>query len=376
MVTDHNKTDNQKIEYAYVALELVRECFGPKLSDNKDTTLDIPLKQLYTISESMGITALVAYALNKRGIYDPDFRTALAKAQRRALLLDAEYKKISRQLAAHRIRHLPLKGIVIKELYPSVGLREMSDVDIWFDVTRADDVKSIMTESGYNVKQFGVSKHDVYLKPPMFCFEMHRRIIDTDVLPQSAEYYDEQWKKLNRACKEDEYVPVQSHEDFYVYLIAHAYKHDRIAGTGVRVLLDVYVLLHNWGRELDMPYIEQECRKLGISDFESLVRSLSLRLFNRESPNREAREKLERFILSGIHGNMNLFYSNAITQSESKRSYIRSRIKTSDRQLKEHPFLLKHRILRPLYFPVRLVQAVIKRPKMLSTELKTLIKHK
>lgn len=376
MASNHNKTDRKTTEYAYVALELVRECFEPKLSDKTDTAIDIPLKQLYAISESMGIAALVAYALDQRGIHDPNFRTALAMAQRRALLLDVEYKKISQQLTAHRIRHIPLKGIVIKELYPSVGLREMSDVDIWFDVTRADDVKSVMTESGYRVKQFGVTKHDVYIKPPMFCFEMHRRIIDTDVLPQSAEYYDEQWKKLNRACKEDEYVPVQSHEDFYVYLIAHAYKHDRIAGTGVRTLLDVYVLLHNWGRELDMSYIEQECHKLGIADFESLVRRLSLCLFNRESPNRKDREKMERFILSGVHGNMNLFYSNAISQSESKRSYIRSRIRTSDRQTKEHPFLLRHRILRPLYFPVRLVQAAIKRPKMLSTELKTLIKHK
>ena len=139
-------------------------------------------------------TCALPISLNKRGIRDNKFRTALAEAQRRALLLDAEYKKISSALEAQCICHLPLKGIVIKDLYPSVGLREMSDIDIWFDPSHAEDVKSIMSGLGYNAKYFGVSKHDVYLKPPMFCVEMHRIVIDTEVLSESAEYYDSQWE--------------------------------------------------------------------------------------------------------------------------------------------------------------------------------------
>lgn len=375
MDSKHTKIVSINTEVAYQALDMVRECFETRNTDTMYSSESLSLEQLYAASKALGITAMLAYALNKRGIRDNKFRTALAIAQRRALLLDAEYKKISNALEAQCICHLPLKGIVIKDLYPSVGLREMSDIDIWFDSSHAEDVKSIMSGLGYNAKYFGVSKHDVYLKPPMFCVEMHRIVIDTEVLSESAEYYDSQWDKLNRERKENEYVLAQSREDFYVYVIAHAYKHDLIAGVGVRVLLDVFVMLQKW-KDLDIPYIVQECHKLGIADFESLVRRLSLHLFDRNALDQEDRDRLDQFVLSGVHGNMKRYYSNALDQSGSKRSYIRSRLKTTDDQLKDHPFLLRHKALRPLYFPLRLAKAVFNRPKLLSTELKTLVKYK
>ena len=380
MDSKHTKMDSIDIKTAYEALDPVQECFGARSTDttySTDTKFSLEilsLERLYAASKAMGITALLAYALRKRGIRDSQFRTALAIAQRRALLLDAEYKKISNALCAHGIRHLPMKGIVIKSIYPSVGLREMSDIDIWFDPSHAEDVKNIMSGLGYNAKYFGVSKHDVYLKPPMFCVEMHRIVIDTDVLPESAAYYNEQWEKLNCACKEDEFVLTQSREDFYVYVIAHAYKHDLIAGVGVRALLDIYVMLLKW-EDLNMSYILQECRKLGIADFELLVRRLALHLFDRDALDQEDKDRLDQFVLSGVNGNMNRYYSNALDHSDGKRSYILSRLRTTDEQVKDHPFLLRHKALRPLYFPLRLAKAILKRPKLLSTELKILAKY-
>lgn len=360
---------------AYAALKLINGCFEPEKVISSDSWKDYTSEQLLTVSESLGIAALTAYALKRQGAVTPDSKLILASAQRRDLLLGAEYRKISDELKKNRVVHLPLKGIILKDLYPSVGLREMTDIDIWFDADRSDDVKAVMESLGYSAKYFGVSKHDVYTKPPMFCVEMHRQLIDSDVLPESVDYYSKQWDRLIREKKEGEYALAQRHEDFYIYVIAHAYKHYLIAGIGVRLLLDVYVMLKKWS-DMDLPYITRECKKQGFEDFEELTRRLSVNLFTREKLSPEDSKRLDDFILSGVHGSTKKYYQNMIGQSESKQAYIRSRLKTTDKQLENHPFLLRHKALRPLYLPVRLIDALFNRRKLLRAELKALYRFK
>lgn len=41
------------------------------------------------------------------------------------------------------IWYLPLKGIILKEFYPSVGMRQMSDNDILFDEAFAEQVRGV-----------------------------------------------------------------------------------------------------------------------------------------------------------------------------------------------------------------------------------------
>lgn len=361
-------------ELAYAALALAGECLEKKQLIEDRTLEELSLEQLHAVSDSLGIAAMTAHALNKRGVKDDSFKLTLAQSQRRDTLLEAEYYDISDKLKAAGIRHLPLKGIVLKDLYPAVGLREMSDIDIWFDASRAGDVKSIMTESGYSVKHFDKSKHDVYTKPPIYCVEMHRQPIDVKAVPESLDYYEKQWARLIRECGDDVYQLKQSREDIYIYVVTHAYKHYVISGIGVRVLIDIYVMLCDWGDNLDFSYIEEECGKLGISDFESLVRRLSRNLFDRDNLSQDEKDRLDEFVRSSVHGNIKTYYVRAIGKSKSRASYVLSRFKTSESQLQNHPVLQRHKILRPFAFPVRLTDALIKRRKMLKTELKTIIK--
>ena len=48
-----------------------------------------------------------------------------------------------------------------------------------------------------------------------------------------------------------------SPEDFYIYLIAHEYRHFSHSGTGLRSLLDVYLFWKKHGEQLDGEYIER-----------------------------------------------------------------------------------------------------------------------
>ena len=52
---------------------------------------------------------------------------------RKALLFDAERKGILDFMEQRGIWYLPLKGVVLKDYYPAVGMRQMSDNDILYD---------------------------------------------------------------------------------------------------------------------------------------------------------------------------------------------------------------------------------------------------
>lgn len=60
--------------------------------------------------------------------------------------------------------YLPLKGIIMKDYYPSVGMRQMSDNDILFDADAWERMEKHMISGGYKAEYVGKGNHDVYHK--------------------------------------------------------------------------------------------------------------------------------------------------------------------------------------------------------------------
>lgn len=60
--------------------------------------------------------------------------------------------------------YLPLKGIIMKDYYPSVGMRQMSDNDILFDADAWERMEKHMISEGYEAEYVGKGNHDVYHK--------------------------------------------------------------------------------------------------------------------------------------------------------------------------------------------------------------------
>ena len=57
---------------------------------------------------------------------------------------------------------MPMKGAVLKNLYPAYGIREMADRDILIDAGKAESVRDIMKELGFSVEEFNKIYHDCY----------------------------------------------------------------------------------------------------------------------------------------------------------------------------------------------------------------------
>ena len=237
------------------------------------------LEQLYRHAKAHTLRAAVFIALRSAGVSNHNFQQAYNKAVRKNVMLDVERTAIFERFEQQGIWYMPLKGSILKELYPENGMREMADNDVLYDSTKQSEVKKIMLSMGYSVESVGKTHHDVYMKPPVLNFELHTALFGSAHAETLYRYYADTKRLL---CKDNdsEYGYHFSDKDFYVYMLAHEYKHYSAGGTGLRSLLDCYVFLRNKGDSLDWEYIHEQTKQLDIAGFEREQRELAEKVFS------------------------------------------------------------------------------------------------
>ena len=206
-------------------------------------------KILYQLAKKHGVVNLLSYAFMGRSDLEPQLRSALDTVMyttlRQQVEQDRESTRLSGIFREKGIRFLPMKGALLRKLYPSPDMRISCDVDFFYDKERRAEVDAVMESCGYQKKLSDVN-HDEYMKEPFVSVEMHRNLL-TD-LPTVDRYYQDIWDRL---LSEDGVEYRMSDEDFYIYQTVHTMKHFRSAGTGIRSVLDTYIYLRA-KPELDM----------------------------------------------------------------------------------------------------------------------------
>ena len=272
-MTKHDYKQN-----AYYLIYLIRCVLHDKIP-TKEKLEKMDLSQLYQVAQAHSLTAIASYALESAGVFDKAFTEAKNKAIRKNIVLDVEREKILSELEKANIWYMPLKGIILKDYYPQIGMRQMADNDILFDSSRRYDIKSIMEASGFTTKSFEKGNHDIYQREPVLNFEMHVSLFSDVVKSKLYKYYDNIKNKLIKEDNKD-YKFKFTPEDFYIYITAHEYKHFCKGGTGLRSLVDSYIILNNQLDDFDSNYVKIELSKLGISEYERKRRNVSIKLFN------------------------------------------------------------------------------------------------
>ncbi len=318
------------------------------------------LEQLFEVCQGHILTACVAYALESAGIKNHEFMQAKEKAVRKNILFDVERRKILNRLEQEQIWYMPLKGSLLKDDYPKLGMRQMSDNDILFDTTYRKQVQKIMTDLGFECVHYGVGWDDSYFKKPVCNFEMHSTLFDSETYGNFHIYYENVKERLIRDDNSN-YGYHFTHEDFYLYLLSHEYKHFSNGGTGVRSLLDTYIFMQKFFDVLDWDYINRELEELGIADFERENRKLSMKLFAGEELTDEETKRLEYYIFSGTYGVFENLVKNRVEQygEGSKVKYVFHRLFPPLEHYKVwFPLAYKYKILIPvvwLYRPIRVI---------------------
>ena len=342
-------------------------CAVNQTKPDSERVNSMQLELIYRWAQRHSVTALAASALEKTIELPEVFEQAKKKSIRRLALFDIERGRIYAQLNKEKIWHMSLKGIILKEYYPAFGLREMSDNDILCDADRMDDIKRIMETLGFQCTVFDERVDDTYVKAPV-SFEMHRNLFDERESELFHLYYKDIKSRLlpdNKVDYEYRFTP----EDFYLYMIAHEYKHYILGGTGLRSLLDIYVYLQRWNNKLDWEYIRRESDKLKISEFEEKTKALSKVTFSGASLGDTKKEELIYYISSGTFGTSEHALSNHIAtklsgddSKKAKKQYLKDRLfMTPETMRKNYPFFYRHKILIPFLHIYRFLRAVFVR---------------
>lgn len=340
------------------------------------------LNQVYKLAKAQSLCALAWYGLDPAFVNLGDELSAMwskrvSQSQFKSLMMKSEREAVCQFCNALGISHLLLKGILVEELYPAAGTREMSDNDILFDPQFASQIRDFFLSRGYDIEQYGQGNHDVYLKKPAFNFEMHKALfknysqfpVHAQITP--AKYYENPFERAMKRS-EDSFEYRLSDSDFYVYHTTHNYKHYAGAGLGVRNLTDCYVLKKRLN--LDEAYIEKELEKLGIADYEKTLSALSLQLFqnpnrtieNLQSLNPDEDKMLKAHFAGGTYGSAHTLHRNQLQRlregkglslKQAKIRYVMALIHPNRDHMKDWcrikaPFFLKHEgliWLSPIY---------------------------
>lgn len=345
-------------------------CSVNNIVPDKKKLAGMDIDELYSLSKIHTLRACVYTALKAGGIDNNDFSQAYNKAVRKTVLLDTERNAILSEFEKNGIWYLPLKGIILKTLYPKLGMREMADNDILYDRNKQDEVRKIMLSKGYSAEEVGKGYHDVYMKPPVMNFELHTAFFGINHPDEFRKIYSDP-KRIMKTDEGKIYGRHLSDEDFYVFITAHEWKHFIQGGTGLRSLLDCYVYINRKGNSLDWEYITSQLDILGIKDYEKQRRLLAEKIFSSpETPELSDAETdlLEKYIIFGTYGTIDNKFNTRVDQflsedeNNSKAKYIlRCIFPPSEHMKKYFPFFYKHKLLLPLGYVWRWIRAIFTR---------------
>ena len=357
-------------------------CAVNSITPDTEKVKAMDLEQLYRLAKAHTLRAAVFIVLRSAGVQDSNFHQAYNKAVRKNVMLDVERTAIFERFEQQGIWYMPLKGSILKELYPENGMREMADNDVLYDSTRQTEVKTIMLSRGYSAESVGKSHHDVYMKPPVLNYELHTKLFGA-----TSDFYAyyENPKRLMKPDEGGKYGFHFSDEDFYVYMLAHEYKHYSAGGTGLRSLLDCYVFLRNKGNSLDWAYINEQTEQLNIAGFEREQRELAEKVFSSvtfpELTERE-QELLDYYLTSCTYGTKTRSAENTVkkhyakSHSKSKFSFIWARLFPDTEFMKQYyPFFYRHRLLLPVGYVWRWCKGIATNRKKLQAEMRALRKY-
>ena len=133
------------------------------------------------------------------------------------------------------IDYLPVKGCLMKKLYPQPEMRMMGDADILIRREQYARIKPEMEALGF---EEGVwSNYDVHWTSRELLAELHYRIF-SDNHEDLYGYFGDGWSK---AIQTQGSRYTFSVEDMFLYIFSHMTKHFRFCGIGARQIVDLYV---------------------------------------------------------------------------------------------------------------------------------------
>jgi len=330
---------------------VAREVLGKKIDDDgikKELSENSKAVEfLYELSKLHDLSHIVCLALKNIGVWGKD--EIYAKFQRQQNLavyryeqLEYELKRVSAALDEAQIPYMPLKGAVIRNLYPQGWMRTSSDIDVLVEEKNKKRAQTILTEQcGYSVK--GTYRTEItFHTSEGICIELHH----VDTKSKIREIPEDVWTK---AVSEDgTYRNDMSDEMLYCHIVAHLTKHLIASGCGLKPFFDMYVIEKNC--KLDFDEIEKMLDEAGLLKAYKVLRQ-AVKAWLEDGENNELTDVIyKRVIMSGSYGNSDTGDKMRHRNKGGKIRYVLSLFFLDRTEMeRRYPILKEHPKRLPLY---------------------------
>ena len=293
---------------AKAMLALIRSALieDEALSKEDEEIIKNNIEEIYKISKRNDIAQLIGHALDKTELISPD-NVYYQKLQEQTYLAVFRYEGMCFELERMRevfeeakIHFIPLKGAVIRSLYPEGWMRTSSDIDVLVKPEDLDlAMKLLSTKLGYKLTREGTHDRSFFTEGGVH-IELHFDLVEPGKANSASEVLSDVWKYA-AAVGDGKYECELTDGMFYFYHIAHLAKHLECAGAGIRPFIDLW-LINNSNKRNDNERKELLC-SCSLDRFASLCDELSLHWMEKNENISSTARKLEHFVMNcGIYG--------------------------------------------------------------------------
>ena len=366
-----------KQKISTIFFELIRHTIIGEDINNDVIALITPdiLPALFSFSKRHDLAHLIGEALEKSNLLPKSskienlFLNERNLAFYRLASINYEYERVTSILENLKVDYLPLKGVLMRALYPQGWMRTSADIDILLSNSEVDKVVKEVVEKLNYTYQTTDAYNAIVISTNGVHVELHFDLIAKSDDSLSNKILSEVWENSTRVNNSS--CHIMNEEYFYYYHVAHMARHFFKGGCGVKPFIDLYLLNNK------VEYRAEKRRLLlqtgGLLKFERACYLLSKIWLENEAYTEEAKV-LEEFILNGgVFGNI----QNEVLINQGKKGgkfrYVLSRIFMPIEEMQHrYKTLKKHKWLYPFFVVVRLFEILFKGDsKRIKNELKT-----
>jgi len=259
------------------------------------------------------------------------------------------------ELKRRGIRYLPLRGYVLRRLYPSPGLRLSGNLDLFCREESLPEVEEILHGYGF-VRTMAQAGRYRYELDRVSILIRTRLTVRPDVEGET-----DVWEK--RLVDVDGIEYRFTPEDGYLYQIGQMYSQMTDDGIGIRSLLDLEQVLRAYP-DRDGAYIDTQLRRLGLLTFARSMEKLA-GIWYRGLPTDDDALLLGKYV-AAFHSpeaaELQYVSENATRSKRERRRYKNRLVFLPYRVMKrEYPVLRRAAVLLPLFWLFRLFRVVFLR---------------
>lgn len=268
-----------------------------------------------------------------------------------------------------------VKGIICRSLYPLPDNRESSDEDLFIEGKYVPQATMVLQKSGMQITSRGKDV-TIFMDPfSKLTIELHVLLLDDE-----QDYFYKFKQVLSSSMDSLVVHNIQgvsvysfSYENHFLFLIFHLIKHFLHGGVGIRQLLDIFMYVEKYGRNIDWDYVWNIQKELHIDMFVLNLVSIGhaylgfdihkMNIDETVLKQCDYEELLEDMLNAGIFGSSTKerLHSSTITLNalkNGKPAILKSIFPTVAEMKEKYQFLYKKPYLLPFSYMLRIIKYV------------------